>query len=286
MNTENPGSSPEAPAPQWVRTSAHTAMLTVPNPGGMTLEGTNTYLVGELGEQFPPAPGQPLPEVLVVDPGPQDPRHAQALAQAGQVQAVLVTHRHEDHLGNAALLAQLTGAPVRTWDPELSQQAPALTDGEVITVGGLEVLVLHTPGHTQDSVCFQVEADAVMLTGDTILGRGSTMLDDPDGRLEDYLDSLRDLRDFGTCTVLPAHGPHGAVLEDACAQLLDRRIDRIQQILAWLKEEEADIAPSAQELTDRFYGQVPEDVRPSAVKTIRAQLAYLVDLGEIAGFTD
>ena len=270
----------------WVRTSQHTAYLTVDNPGAMTLEGTNTYVVGALGEQWPPAEGAQRPRVVVVDPGPDDAAHADALARAGDVVLILLTHRHRDHTGNAARLSELTGAPVRAWAPDLSAGAEPLEDGEVVSAAEVEIFALHCPGHTSDSVCLRVDEDSVILTGDTVPGRGTTMLDYPDGDLEDYLDSLRELMEHRDLLVLPAHGPAGESLHEACDRLLDHRLTRIQELRQRLKATEDDIAPSAGALAESVYGDVPDAVRDSALKTLKAQLAYLVDIGEIAGFTD
>ena len=294
-----PTSSPsdDAHSPRtWVRTGPHTASLTVQNPGAMTLTGTNTYVIGLLGEQWPPqrwdgtrrdgAPGGAVANVVVVDPGPEDEEHLRALAEVGEVQLILLTHRHEDHSGGARLLHELTGAPVRAWDEALCIGAPPLHDGEVITVSEVETTVLHTPGHTSDSVCLVVGADSSILTGDMILGSGTTMLDYPDGDLEDYLDSMRELIQLGDLIVLPAHGSFGAELESVAEHLLEHRLDRVHELRHLIQATDDDLAPSATGLTAQVYGDVPEEVRPSALKTLKAQLAYLAELGDIAGFSE
>ena len=270
----------------WVRTSPHTAFLTVDNPGAMTLTGTNTYVIGALGQRWPEEAASGEAGVVVVDPGPEDEAHLRAVAEAARVQLILLTHRHEDHSGGARRLHELTGAPVRAWEETLCVEAPPLHDGEVITVGDVEVTVLHTPGHTSDSVCLVVPADAAILTGDMILGSGTTMLDYPDGGLEDYLDSIRDLIELGDLMVLPAHGRFGAQLDEVGDRLVQHRLDRVHQLRGMIRSAEDDIAPSASGLTSQIYGEVPEEVRDSALKTLKAQLAYLVELGDIAGFTD
>lgn len=270
----------------WARTSPHTAFLTVDNPGAMTLTGTNTYVIGALGQRWPEETASGETGVVVVDPGPEDEAHLRAVAEAARVQLILLTHRHEDHSGGARRLRELTGAPVRAWEETLCVEAPPLHDGEVITAGNVEVTVLHTPGHTSDSVSLVVQADAVILTGDMILGSGTTMLDYPDGGLEDYLDSIRDLIELGDLMVLPAHGRFGAQLDEVGDRLVQHRLDRVHQLRGMIRSAEDDIAPSASGLTSQIYGEVPEEVRDSALKTLKAQLAYLVELGDIAGFTD
>lgn len=300
MSATSPSDPHRAGVAHWVRTSRHTASLTVDNPGDMTLEGTNTYVVGELGDlglhesAGSEAPGHDpadavraaRPRVVVVDPGPADEAHARAIAEAVDVAAILLSHRHADHAGNARALHELTGAPVRAWRADLCIDAPPLQDGEVVSTVAPEIFVLHTPGHTADSVCLRVEEDAVMLTGDTILGRGTTMLDYPDGDLEDYIDTLRELLEENEHVVLPAHGPAGGDLHRLCEELLDHRLTRIHELRRRLKAEEDDIAPSASRLVEIMYAHVPPGAQTSALKTLKAQLAYLVDIGEIAGFTD
>ncbi len=165
----------------------------------MSLEGTNSYLIGAEGSSG----------TVVVDPGPLDEEHLRALA-AGPVELILITHRHADHTAGAARLHELTGAPVRAADPKHCIEAQPLGDGEVLRVAGTEMRVVATPGHTSDSVCFHLPFDGPAgsaLTGDTILGRGTTMIDHPDGRLGDYLSSLNRLERLGPAVVLPAHGP-------------------------------------------------------------------------------
>lgn len=148
-------------------------VLTCDNPSPMTLTGTNTYLLGT----------DAAPEIVVIDPGPEGhPEHYEAIMQAagGQpIGLIAVTHRHHDHFGGAAGLAEATGAPVRAFDPALCSGAAALRPGERFDASGVEVEVLHTPGHTSDSVCFWLPQAEAMITGDTILGEGTTMLDYP-----------------------------------------------------------------------------------------------------------
>lgn len=136
-----------------------------PNPGPMTLEGTNTWILREPGARG----------VVVVDPGPHDERHLERVArtvqeQGAQVLMTVVTHRHPDHGEGARYFSELTGAPVHAVDPAVRISGRGLSDGEVLEADGLEVRVIATPGHTEDSVCLMVEADNTLLTGDTVLG--------------------------------------------------------------------------------------------------------------------
>ncbi|MGO1497442.1 MBL fold metallo-hydrolase, partial [Agrococcus casei] len=133
--------------------------ILAPNPGPMTLDGTNTWL---------------LPDGIVIDPGPEIESHLDAICEHN-VRLVLVSHWHGDHTDAVDTLHKRTGAPVRALDPAWCRAAEPLTDGEVI--GDLRVLAV--PGHTADSVAF-VTGDAV-LTGDTVLGSGTTVIMHPDG---------------------------------------------------------------------------------------------------------
>ena len=154
------------------------------NPGPMTLDGTNSWVLR--------APGSG--RVVVVDPGPSIAEHLERLAGFGEVELVLLTHHHPDHSESLSEFARLTDAPVRAIDPAFCIDAPPLVDGERIRAAGLDLDVLATPGHTADSVSFVLPGDGdhgSVLTGDTILGLGTTIIADPDGALGPYLEPLR-----------------------------------------------------------------------------------------------
>ena len=152
----------------------------------MTLDGTNTWVLSAPGSR----------DVVVVDPGPADDAHLEAVAAHGDVALVLLTHGHLDHSEGAPPFHEATGAPVAAFDP--ARCVGPLTDGLDLRVGGLTVRVLATPGHSGDSVTFVADdgASAAVLTGDTVLGRGPSVVAHPDGRLDDYLATLRRLRDL------------------------------------------------------------------------------------------
>ena len=171
-------------------------MLLCNNPGLMTLDGTNTWVLRGPGSD----------EMVIVDPGPEDDEHIATLAELGTIPLVLISHKHEDHTGGIDKIVERTGAVVRSVGSGfLRGLGGPLTDGEVIDAAGLRITVMATPGHTADSVSFLLD-DAV-LTADTVLGRGTTVIDNEDGSLGDYLESLRRLRGLGPRTVLPGHGP-------------------------------------------------------------------------------
>ncbi|MFJ5938352.1 MBL fold metallo-hydrolase [Streptomyces sp. NPDC003444] len=247
-----------------------------PNPSAMTLDGTNTWLLSE--------PGSDL--AVVVDPGPLDEGHLRNVIETAgklgkRVALTLLTHGHPDHAEGAGRFAELTRTPVRALDPALRLGDEGLGEGDVVTVGGLELRVVPTPGHTSDSLSFHLPADRAVLTGDTILGRGTTMVAHPDGRLGDYLDSLRRLRsltvDDGVRTVLPGHGP---VLEDAQGAVefyLAHRASRLAQVET-AAENGLRTAP---EVVAHVYADVDRSLWPAAELSVRAQLEYLRERGLI-----
>src|SRR5690554_5049313 len=185
-------------------------VVLAPNPGPMTLDGTNSYVLSTGPDSS-----------VIVDPGPADAAHLAALTATGPT-LILITHHHADHTEGSAELHRLTGAPVRAIDVAQCHGGEPLRDGELIAAAGVSIRVLATPGHTADSACF-VLPDAV-LTGDTIFGRGTTVLD---GSLADYLTSLKALRAYGDTTVLPGHGPKLASIAEACNQLIAHREMRL-----------------------------------------------------------
>nr|WP_245594477.1 MBL fold metallo-hydrolase [Actinospica robiniae] len=245
-------------------------LVLAPNPSPYTLEGTNTWVLCEPGSSA----------AVVVDPGPLDEGHLAAVVAAAEglgarVTQILLTHGHPDHAESARRFAELTGAPVRALDPALRLGSEGLADGDVVDAGGLELRVVGTPGHTGDSLSFLLPADRAVLTGDTVLGRGTTLVAYPDGTLGDYLDSLRTLRSSAARhefdTVLPGHGP---VLDDAVGVLdfyLRHRAERLAQVEAALAAGDS----SAAEVVRRVYAEVDRALWPAAELSVRAQLHYL-----------
>ncbi|PVZ57476.1 MBL fold metallo-hydrolase [Arthrobacter sp. H-02-3] len=253
-----------------VRSSELTRFRLAPNPGPMSLAGTNSYLIG--------APAAAAS--VAVDPGPLDEPHLKALAGEGRIELILITHRHADHTAAAARFSELTGAPVRAADPAHCHGALPLQDGETLHAAGVEIRVLATPGHTSDSLCFHLPQDGPhgsVLTGDTILGSGTTVLDYPDGTLRDYLDSLDKLERLGPATVLPAHGPVLPALDAVARAYRDHRQGRLKQVRAALAALGADVGADAdvRAVTDAVYADVDPSVRRAAELSVAAQLDYL-----------
>jgi glyoxylase-like metal-dependent hydrolase (beta-lactamase superfamily II) len=238
------------------------SVLLADNPGLMTLEGTNTWVLRGPGSD----------EVVIVDPGPDDNEHIARVAGLGHIALVLISHRHGDHTDGIDKLVELTGAPVRSVGSGfLRGLSGPLADGEVIEAAGLTITVLATPGHTADSVSFVLD-DAV-LTADTVLGRGTAVIDTEDGSLADYLDSLRVLRRLGRRSVLPGHGPELPDLEAAASGYLAHREQRLQQVRSALRDLGHDA--TAREIVEHVYVDVDEELWDAAEWSVQAQLDYL-----------
>ncbi len=250
--------------------TARAERLLAPNPGPMTLEGTNTWLLAEPGAT----------RAVVVDPGPAGDDHLSAVLAAAaarrlSISLIVLTHGHPDHAQGAARMAAQTGAPVRAADPAYRLgDGEGLADGDVVTLDGLELQVVATPGHTGDSVCLLLSADGALLTGDTVLGRGWTVVAHPDGRLADYLESLHRLRQLcrsAAPVLLPGHGP---VRTDAVA-VLDQYLAHRSERLAQVREAVEAGAADAADVVRRVYADVDPTLWPAAEQSVRAALDYL-----------
>jgi glyoxylase-like metal-dependent hydrolase (beta-lactamase superfamily II) len=244
-----------------------------PNPSGMTLDGTNTYLVGE------PSSGQ----VVLVDPGPDDAAHLAAVEEVltgtdRRVVAVLVTHHHHDHAEAARPWGARFGAPVGAADPAVAGPGGrVLAAGERLVLAGTTFDVVPTPGHTGDHLAFRLESGAVLI-GDHVLGRGTSVVTHPEGDVVAYLESLRRVHDLGPSALYCGHGPELA--EDPSAVLdyyLAHRAFREHQLLAVLAEGPADVDA----LVARIYAEVPRTLWPAAAQSTRATLDKLIREGRV-----
>jgi glyoxylase-like metal-dependent hydrolase (beta-lactamase superfamily II) len=233
-----------------------------PNADVFTLEGTNTWVVGEL-----PA--------VVIDPGPDIPEHLDEVARsAGPVGAVLVTHDHPDHAMGAGAFARRVGAPLRARRVE---GADFLHEGEQLRVGDVRLNAIHTPGHASDHVSFHLPSERALFTGDAVLGRGTSFIDPPDGDMRQYMRSLGRMRELKPRTLYPGHGP---VVLDAGGKLQEyvaHREEREAQVLGLLAAGPSAIMPMVRSI----YAGYPPDAHPLAARSVLAHLLKLQAEGRV-----
>lgn len=243
------------------------SVLLCHNPGQMSLDGTNTWILR--------APGSD--RIVVVDPGPEDPEHLARVAAVGEVALTIASHRHFDHTEGLGTFVKLTGSPVHAVTEEFrSGDGGGLADGEVFDVDGLRLTVLRTPGHTKDSV--SIVLDDAVLTADTILGHGTTVLDQRDGDLGDYLDSLDKLIEVGAGRIcLPGHGPELPDVAEIARHYRAHRHERLDQVRAALAHLGADA--DVQAVVEHVYQDVDPSLWPVAAMSVGVQLRYLRERG-------
>jgi glyoxylase-like metal-dependent hydrolase (beta-lactamase superfamily II) len=237
--------------------------ILAPNPGPLTLEGTNTWIVGE-------------DPSLVVDPGPPDAEHVEEIRrEAGRVGTILLTHRHPDHAPAAQMLADVTGAPVLAFWPEEGEER--IEDGQLVRGGGVLLRALHTPGHAPDHIVLHEPLSGAMFTGDTVLGRGTSVIDPPEGNLGDYMDSLGRMLELRPGVLYPGHGPtvwHG---EAKVREYIDHRNAREQQVLHGL----GGGPRSPEELVPEIYGAYPVELHGVAARSLLAHFLKLEAEGRV-----
>jgi len=228
-----------------------------PNPGIRELEGTNTWIVG----------GQPA---IVIDPGPEDAGHLNEIVRsAGLVGAIALTHDHPDHAPGALPLASVTGAPVFAARPAGGMRR--IRDGETVSAGSASLTVLATPGHTPDHLAFHASSASSLFTGDAVLGRGTSVIDPPEGDLTAYLRSLRRMRDLAPRTIYPGHGPVVLRAMAVLDEYLEHRAMREHQILKALEG----AWRSIDELVGEIYADYPSEVHALASRSVLAHLLKL-----------
>lgn len=233
------------------------------NPGPLTYHGTNTWLV-ESGDG-----------TVVIDPGPDDPAHLAAVARhAGRVALILLTHAHPDHAAGVSAIRAATGAAVAGWPAPWEAAIAidrALGDGE--QVAGL--MVLHTPGHASDHLCFA--HDAGLFSGDHVMGWSTSVVAPPDGDMAAYVASLRRLLGRGDAAYFCGHGPVVTAPEPLVRGMLSHRAAREAAVLAATR---GGARPAA--IVAALYAGLDTRLRRAAEASVRAHLAKLVDEGRVA----
>jgi len=262
--------------------------LVAPNPSPMTFRGTNTYLLGEV-------------EIAVIDPGPDDARHLDAIRRAvgdlRRISHILVTHSHLDHSPLARRLGQLADAPVLalgdswTGRSELmtrlaatadlgggegvdAQFAPdmQLADGQVVDAREWQLTAIATPGHFSNHRCFADRESRGVFSGDHVMGWATTLVSPPDGDLTSFMESLEKMRRREDDRVyLPGHGDLLENPQRMVTHLLGHRMGRESQILEALRDGPA----TAAQLAHRIYTEIPSELLPAAARNV---FAHLIDL--------
>lgn len=263
----------DAPYGELIEVEPGIARLLAPNPSPYTLTGTQVHLVGR-------------EELAVIDPGPADARHLEALVRAiggRRVAAILVTHTHRDHSPAAAPLRQATGAPVIGCAPlvvEGEQEAGfdrtyapdrVLGDGESVTVDGRTLTAVHTPGHTSNHLCFADEAAGVLFSGDHVMGWSTSVIIPPDGNMGDYLRSLERLRGRADRIYYPAHGEPVTEPQRLVRGMINHRVQRERQIVRRLESGDRTVP----EIVASAYPGLDPRLAPAAGASV---LAHLLDL--------
>jgi glyoxylase-like metal-dependent hydrolase (beta-lactamase superfamily II)/8-oxo-dGTP pyrophosphatase MutT (NUDIX family) len=242
-------------------------LVLAPNPSVMTGPGTNSYIVG-------------TGPVAIIDPAVDDPEYLDALVRfAREVVAILITHRHEDHVGGVAALVEKYGCPVRAFGnaPAGGVAVEPMGDGDQIAVGGGSLRALHTPGHASDHLCFLLEKTKSLFAGDNILGQGTAVIAPPDGNMRDYMRTLERLRELDLERIYPGHfrplDGGLAVVEEYIAH----REERKSRVLSALGDDGASI----DEIVARAYSDTPEHLHPVARYQTMAMLELLEEDGRV-----
>jgi glyoxylase-like metal-dependent hydrolase (beta-lactamase superfamily II) len=245
------------------------------NPGMMTGPGTNTYLVG-------------IDEIAVIDPGPDDAEHLDAIAGCGgdRIRWILLTHTHEDHSPGAIGLKKRTGAEILAFDAGGGKGKVrldgTLADGSVIEATEFHLTALHTPGHASNHLCYLLNEERTLFTGDHIMQGSTVVIRPPDGDMAAYLASLERLKQIRPRLRAIAPG-HGHLITDPVAvvdEYIDHRLARERQVLAAL---DARGTATITDLVEEIYVDVPTELHRIARYSVWAHLRKLADEGQVKG---
>ena len=244
--------------------------IVAPNPNVFTGPGTNTYLVG-------------IDEVIVVDPAVEDDEHLEAIIGCGgdRIRWIALTHHHPDHATGAEALKARTGAEVLAFSTKGGMKPDRkLADGDTITSTEFRMRAIHTPGHASTHLCYLVEEERMLLTGDHVNDGQTVVIRPPDGDMAVYLDSLAKIRTLRLRSIAPGHGRLIEQPGEAIDALIAHRLEREQQILAALR---ARGTAKIDDLVPVVYAGVDEERWPIARHSVLAHLRKLADEGLVTG---
>jgi len=251
----------------------HIRHFTADNPGIMTLQGTNQYVVGK-------------ENVLVIDVALSADSNMDGIIEqaeamgAKKIERILLTHIHSDHCGGALALRKRCGAKLgihRSRAGYLGGEDFQYGDNDLISFGGGELKVLHTPGHESGHCCFYESADKVLFSGDNILGYGTAVIRPPDGNMTDYLKSLERLLEFNIGLILPGHGPLVGKAEAKIKEYIEHRIMREKQVIEALRKGRNTIG----DITQAIYVDVSAPLLRVAEFSVQAHLEKLMREGRV-----
>jgi glyoxylase-like metal-dependent hydrolase (beta-lactamase superfamily II) len=266
---------PDAPLPELIpgvarALSPMVRRIVAPNPGMMTGPGTNTYLVG-------------VDEIAVIDPGPDDPAHLDTIAGCGgdRIRWILCTHTHSDHSPGAAGLKERTGAEVLGFDSRDTLTVDrSMADGDVLEGTEFRLAALHTPGHASNHLCFWLEQERLLFSGDHIMEGSTVVIAPPDGDMGAYLAQLERLRSMRIKAIAPGHGQ---LIGDPRAKIdeyVTHRLAREEMVASALQ---AAGATTVKELVATIYTDVPEHLHEMAGYSVWAHLRHLAEQGRASG---
>ncbi len=250
--------------------SPYIRRIVADNPGVMTGPGTNTYLVG-------------IDEIAVIDPGPDTVEHLDAIAGCGgdRIRWILLTHTHPDHAPGAAALKARTGAPILAFDDR--DDVPVdrhLADGDTIEATEFRLRAIHTPGHASNHLCYLLEEERTLFSGDHIMNGSTVVIAPPDGDMAAYLESLEKVRIKRLKAIAPGHGHLITEAHAKIDEYLEHRLAREAQIL------DAVVAAGTTTIADlvsAIYPDLVDELVPRAAQSVHAHLQKLAADGKVAG---
>ncbi|RZO69822.1 MAG: MBL fold metallo-hydrolase [OM182 bacterium] len=251
------------------------------NPSPFTFHGTGTYILG-------------TGKVAVIDPGPDDDQHIQAILQGlgdESISHILITHTHMDHSPGARPLQAICGAPTYAYGPhgagKIEQGVQVeeggdmdfvpdhlVRDGDIIAGGDWSVECVYTPGHTSNHMCFQLREQRALFTGDHVMGWSTSIISPPDGDMAAYMDSLHRLLERDDDTYWPTHGPEISEPRALVRAFIEHRREREQQILDCV----AGGTQLISQMVPLMYRDTPEFMYPAAARSVLAAVEYLVSI--------